>query len=71
MIRPTAGDLPDHATDRQAIIDTVNTVGVMDKVDKGIARQFANAYAKNHDADHICCRRAFRCANGHVIPPLW
>ncbi|MDA3961067.1 MAG: macro domain-containing protein [Planctomycetota bacterium] len=54
MIRLTAGNLLDYATDCEAIINTVNTVGVMGK---GIALQFKKAYPKNYDAYRAACKR--------------
>jgi O-acetyl-ADP-ribose deacetylase (regulator of RNase III) len=52
MIRDTTGDLLGDSVD--AIVNTVNTEGVMGK---GIALQFKNRYPANFDAYRAACKR--------------
>ncbi|SOC46597.1 O-acetyl-ADP-ribose deacetylase (regulator of RNase III), contains Macro domain [Blastococcus aggregatus] len=57
MIEPGTGNL--LASDAEALVNTVNTVGVMGK---GIALQFKNAYPENYKAYVAACKR------GEVVP---
>ena len=52
MIRDTTGDLLGDSVD--AIVNTVNTEGVMGK---GIALQFKNRYPANYEAYRAACKR--------------
>ncbi len=52
MIEPGSGNL--LASDAEALVNTVNTVGVMGK---GIALQFRNAYPENFKAYAAACKR--------------
>src|SRR6266481_4386164 len=51
MIRFTQGNLLD--SDAEALVNTVNTVGVMGK---GVALMFKEAYPKNFEAYETACR---------------
>ena len=52
MVKLTTGNLLD--ADVEALVNTVNTVGVMGK---GIALQFRQAFPKNYEAYKAACRR--------------
>ena len=52
MLKMTEGNILD--TDAEAVVNTVNTVGVMGK---GIALQFKQAYPGNYKAYRAACQR--------------
>ena len=61
MIKPTIGNLLDagNGHEAEALVNTVNTVGVMGK---GIALQFRLAYPRNYELYRAACKR------GEVVP---
>lgn len=73
MIRQVHGNLLDADVD--ALVNTVNTVGVMGK---GIALQFKNAYPGNYKAYRAACKRGevrlgemFVFDAGQLVRPRW
>lgn len=73
MIEITQGNL--LTADAEALVNTVNTAGVMGK---GVALQFKQAFPENYKAYRSACRRGevvlgrvFAFHNGDVEPPHW
>ena len=73
MIRFTTGNLLE--ADVEALVNTVNTVGVMGK---GVALMFKEAYAENYRAYAAACKagdvevgRMLVTENGELIGPRW
>lgn len=73
MIRYTAGDL--LLADVQALVNTVNTVGIMGK---GVALQFKQAFPQNFHAYEAACKcgqvqigRMFVTETGRLDGPSW
>ena len=73
MIDITKGNL--LTTDAEALVNTVNCVGVMGK---GVALQFKKAYPKNYlaykdacDAEEVIPGRMMTTSTGSMLNPRW